>query len=125
MAYSLKFIARQCIVLSMKTVSDTIGCIDSAARIIGDKWTPQLLRAFCNHESVRFCQLQNAVGGINPRTLSARLHELEDQKIIEKVPTSSDVRCEYRLTKKGKDLMPILRSMQNWSQKYSLPTAIA
>lgn len=97
----------------------TIGCLDAATSILGDKWTPQLLRYFVNEEVVRFCQLQDLVGGINPRTLSARLTNLENYDIIEKVVTSSSSRCEYRLTKKGKDLLPILQGMEAWSDKYA------
>lgn len=95
-----------------------IGCIDAASAILGDKWTPRLLRAFHNHGVMRFCQLQTEVGGINPRTLSARLHSLESQLIIEKTPTSSDARCEYRLTEKGDDLIPIIERMHAWNQNY-------
>lgn len=97
----------------------TIGCLDAATSILGDKWTPQLLRYFINEEVVRFCQLQDLVGGINPRTLSARLANLEDHDIIAKVTTSSSSRCEYHLTKKGRDLLPILQGMEAWSDKYA------
>jgi DNA-binding HxlR family transcriptional regulator len=100
----------------------SIGCVKAAADILGDKWTPQLLRYFASEEVVRFCQLQDLVGGINPRTLSARLAHLEQGGIIEKLPTTSKVRCEYSLTAKGKDLLPIVKGMQSWSTKYA-PTA--
>lgn len=97
-----------------------IGCIDTATEVLGDKWTPQLLRYFLNEETVRFCQIQDMVGGINPRTLSARLSQLEQQGIIERLETTpGGTRCEYRLTEKGKDLMPVLKSMQAWNQKYT------
>jgi DNA-binding HxlR family transcriptional regulator len=95
-----------------------IGCINVASEVLGDKWTPRLLRAFNNNGVMRFCQLQNEVGGVNPRTLSARLQNLESKKIIEKTPTSSDSRCEYRLTKKGADLLPIIEQMHAWSRDY-------
>ncbi len=98
---------------------ETVGCVKEASRILGDKWTPQLLRFFINEQSVRFCQLQDLVDGINPRTLSARLNMLEQEGIINKNPTSSAVRCEYCLTKKGQDLLPILRNMEAWSDKYA------
>ena len=106
----------------MKTVEPTIGCVDAATEILGDKWTPHLLRYFVNEESVRFCQLQDLVGGINPRTLSARLASLEEHAIIEKLPSLSS-RCEYRLTEKGHDLLPILRGMEAWSDKYNRASA--
>ncbi len=95
-----------------------VGCIDAATEILGDKWTPQLLRHFLSQDTVRFCQLQDMVGGINPRTLSARLAHLETEGIISKNKTDSS-RCEYSLTEKGRDLLPVLRTMDTWSQKYT------
>lgn len=100
------------------TATKTIGCLDAATEILGDKWTPQLLRFFVNEEAVRFCQLQDLVGNINPRTLSARLVSLEEHGVITKLATTSASRCEYTLTKKGQELLPILVDMQTWSDKY-------
>lgn len=102
----------------MKTARQTIGCVDSATAILGNKWTPQLLRYFINEESVRFCQIQDLVGGINPRTLCARLEQLEAEGIIVKHPSEESSRSVYQLTDKGRDLMPILQTMQTWSTKY-------
>lgn len=99
--------------------TETIGCVKAATKILGDKWTPQLLRFFVNEESVRFCQIQDLVEGINPRTLSARLDHLEQEGIITKNATTSESRCEYRLTEKGRGLIPILQSMQAWSDRYT------
>ncbi len=86
---------------------------------MGDKWTPQLLRFFMNENSVRFCQIQDLVEGINPRTLSARLDSLEAEGIIEKIVAPEKSRCEYKLTPKGQELAPILRDMQAWSARYA------
>ena len=103
----------------MPATTQSVGCIKAATEILGDKWTPHLLRYFLNEEVVRFCQLQDLVGGINPRTLSARLLHLEQAKIIKKLATDSGSRCEYTLTQKGKELLPILHDMQHWSDKYT------
>ena len=102
----------------MNTVSETIGCVDSATDILGNKWTPQLLRYFLNEESVRFSQSQEPVGSINPRTLCARLEQLEQQGIIVKQQATAGSRSAYMLTDKGRDLLPVLQSMENWSSKY-------
>jgi DNA-binding HxlR family transcriptional regulator len=99
-------------------MNSEIGSVDAATEIIGDKWTPRMLRFFLTEPTVRFCQLQDMTGDINPRTLSARLVKLEQQGIITKRPTSAS-RCEYELTDKGRDLMPILMQMHSWSNKYS------
>lgn len=99
--------------------TDTVGCVKAATRILGDKWTPQLLRFFVNEKSVRFCQIQDLVEGINPRTLSARLDVLEKEGIIQKVTAPQKSRCEYRLTEKGLALTPILQDMERWSEQYA------
>jgi DNA-binding HxlR family transcriptional regulator len=102
----------------MITATERVGCVAHATRILGDKWTPILLRYFMNEPTLRFCQLQDLADGINPRTLSARLTSLEQDGIIEKLSSDNSNRCEYCLTSKGKDLLPILRDMQIWGEKY-------
>lgn len=103
----------------MTTATGQVGCVKAATEIIGDKWTPQLLRFFANEQCVRFCQLQDMVGNINPRTLSARLSMLEQHDIIYRIATSSEKRCEYSLTEKGRALIPLLHDMESWSRAYS------
>lgn len=103
---------------SMKPAEKTIGSVQAATEVLGDKWTPALLRCLLSEDSVRFCQLQALAGGINPRTLSARLSSLEQTGIIEKVDPHK-TRCEYRITQKGRDLLPILRGMEQWSKQYA------
>lgn len=105
---------------NMKADEQSLVCVKAATTVLGDKWTPQLLCIFAEEDTVRFCQLQEEVGGINPRTLSARLSSLEQHDIIQKLPSGSSSRCDYRLTQKGRDLLPILASMADWGTKYPL-----
>lgn len=93
-------------------------CVARAAAIVGSKWTPQLIYAL--HNGVRrFCELQKEAGGINPRTLSARLEDLVQQGIIEKTSFAEvPPRVEYALTSKGRDLIPILECMVDWGEKH-------
>jgi DNA-binding HxlR family transcriptional regulator len=94
-------------------------CIASAADIISAKWTPQLIYAL-SHGVQRFCNLQKEVGGVNPRTLSARLDDLEFAGIVQKTAyAETPPRVEYRLTDKGHDLLPILQRMVEWGEKYA------
>lgn len=103
--------------------TDSKRCVRAAASIIASKWTPQLILAM--HEGIaRFCELQKAVGGVNPRTLSARLDDLEKAEIIRKESYAElPPRIEYRLTKKGEDLLPIIDCMVEWGTKYPPPAA--
>lgn len=104
----------------MNSTTQSVKCIKAASEVLGDKWTPQLLRLLAGGEALRFCKLQELVGGINPRTLSQRLAMLESSGIIDKVPYRSGARSEYRLTAKGNDLLPILHGMQEWGEKYAV-----
>lgn len=94
------------------------GCIAAAAVIIGAKWTPQILYALST-DVCRFCEIQKEVQGINPRTLSARLDDLERAGIVARDAYDQDSpRIEYSLTEKGKDLLPILEKMVEWGDKH-------
>jgi DNA-binding HxlR family transcriptional regulator len=96
----------------------TKSCVARTTQIIGDKWTPLLITALSGG-TLRFCELQNLAGGLNPRTLSARLDNLEAEKIITKETFSSvPPKVEYTLTQKGNDLIPVLKSMAEWGEKY-------
>lgn len=94
------------------------GCIASAMEIIGSKWTALILRDLFSGPK-RFTELEKSVGKINPRTLSQRLDDLEAHGIIVKKSFAEvPPRAEYSLTKKGEDLLPILRQMAQWGTKY-------
>lgn len=97
---------------------DGVMCVKEVVTFLGDKWTPILLYCMANEPSVRFSHLQERTHGINPRTLSARLAHLEQGGIIEKKPTTDGNRAEYRLTKKGSDLLPAIRAMHAWWHTY-------
>ncbi|HSW96870.1 MAG TPA: helix-turn-helix domain-containing protein [Candidatus Saccharimonadales bacterium] len=93
-------------------------CVSAAVAIFGDKWTPILIRVLMD-TTLRFSQIQEKAGGINPRTLSERLTRLEEEGIVKKVIFPEvPPRTEYTLTKKGEDLIPILESMSEWGEKY-------
>lgn len=94
-------------------------CVATAAAIVSSKWTPQLIYAMANGVE-RFGELQKEAGGINPRTLSARLDDLEQQGIVaKKAYAEVPPRVEYSLTQKGRDLLPILECMVEWGEKYA------
>lgn len=93
-------------------------CVGAAARILGAKWTTQIIYVLANGV-VRFSEIEKEIAGINPRTLSARLDELEQEGIVTKTNYNEvPPRIEYELTKKGMDLLPILETMADWGDKY-------
>ncbi len=100
------------------TLEPKVGCIAGAMEIIGNKWTALILRDLAAGP-MRFCEFERSLGGISPRTLSQRLDALEEHGIITR-QTFAEVppRCEYTLTEKGRDLIPILKQMAVWGDKY-------
>ncbi len=95
-----------------------VGCIASAMEIIGNKWTALILRDLSAGPK-RFSELEKSVGTINPRTLSQRLDDLEKHAIITKRSFAEvPPRIEYTLTEKGEDLVPVLKQMAAWGDKY-------
>jgi len=100
-----------------------VGCIASAMEIIGNKWTALILRDLFAGPK-RFGELEKSVGSINPRTLSQRLDDLENCGIVTKQSYAEvPPRIEYTLTKKGEDLLPILKQMAEWGTKYYSATS--
>ncbi|HEY1835356.1 MAG TPA: helix-turn-helix domain-containing protein [Candidatus Saccharimonadales bacterium] len=101
-----------------KKLESKEGCIASAMSIIGNKWTALILRDLFEGPK-RFGELEKSLHGISPRTLSQRLEDLEHCSIITKKSFAEvPPHTEYTLTKKGRDLIPLLKQMAEWGKKY-------
>jgi DNA-binding HxlR family transcriptional regulator len=93
--------------------------IDNTFRIIGKKFTVLILRNMIYGDYARFNQFLDSIEGMNPKTLSARLREMEKNGLVKrKVYREIPVRVEYVLTEKGKSLRPILEQMAEFSLQY-------
>jgi DNA-binding HxlR family transcriptional regulator len=104
-------------VLNNPKIEKHPGCVAEALSVIGNKWTALIILELAKGPA-RFSILETKLK-IGPRTLSQRLDELEQKQMITKqcfaeVPP----RVEYTLTNKGKDLIPVLKSMAAWGDKY-------
>ncbi len=97
----------------------------ATARIVSGKWTLLLLRDLAVGPC-RFTQLERSLEGISPRTLSQRLKVLEDEGIIEReVYPEAPPRVEYRLTPKGRDIVPIVEAMRAYGELWLASTDAA
>ena len=93
--------------------------IDNTFKIIGKKFTLHIIRNMAMRGHTRFNQMIDTIEDVNPKTLSARLKEMEKSGLItRKVYDEIPLRVEYSLTKKGKDLQGILDQMAAFSLKY-------
>lgn len=93
--------------------------IDTAFDVIGKKWTVLIIRNMLRGHT-RFNQLLEHIEGINPKSLSARLKELEREQLISKrIIGTTPVRIEYRLTDKGYDTINVLIDMARWAIRWA------
>lgn len=94
------------------------GCIQSALAVLGDKWTPLILRDLASGPAM-FSELEKSLAGISPRTLSQRMDMLEEASIVTKhLYCPHPPRYKYELTKKGEELEIVLHKMAEWGEKY-------
>ena len=84
---------------------------------VGGRWSFLILRAAFNGLN-HFEEFQTTLG-IARNILSNRLVRLVENEILERVPDPSDRRkVSYRLTQKGRDLLPVLLSLRQWGERW-------
>jgi DNA-binding HxlR family transcriptional regulator len=103
-----------------EVISKMSACpIDFSFKILGQKFMILILRDLILFGKKRFTNLLESVEGINQKTLSIRLKELENGGIIKrKIYSENPVRAEYLITKKGRMLRPVLEQMAAFSLSY-------
>jgi DNA-binding HxlR family transcriptional regulator len=88
--------------------------LNNALEILGSKWTLPIVLALLEDKS-RFNEIQRECE-VCPRTLSARLDELESNGIVKKkVYSQNPPKVEYSLTKKGESLSAVIKAISDWS----------
>ena len=91
-----------------------------ASELIGRRWTGAILYVLMSTRC-RFAVLREAIPDITDRMLSERLHELEEEGIVERtVVPDTPVRVEYALSVKGRGLATTIEAISVWAEKYVL-----
>ncbi len=89
--------------------------------LINGKYKVAILYTLSIFEVVRFNEFKRFIKMISYKTLSATLKELEaDALIIRTEYPQIPPRVEYRLSERGKSLIPILDSMCDWGEQNRL-----
>jgi DNA-binding HxlR family transcriptional regulator len=91
--------------------------ISAALEVVGERWSFLILRGAFNglHHFEEFQQTL----GIARNILSNRLGRLVEHGILEREPDPADRRrVAYRLTEKGRDLLPVLLSLRQWGERW-------
>jgi DNA-binding HxlR family transcriptional regulator len=92
-----------------------------AADLLERRWLLQIVYA-AHAGAVRFGEFRQAVGPVPPRTLAARLVELEQGGVLERVVVDArPPRVEYRLTEEGRALKAIVDALRRWAEGRAVP----
>lgn len=90
--------------------------ISMATEVLCTRWTPLLIREFLCGSS-RFNDLRRGLPRMSPTLLSKRLGELEIAGVIYSKKSEQGVK-EYRLTKAGEELRPLVMGIGAWGQRW-------
>ncbi len=102
----------------MKSKKENRCKLVDAMGIIGNKWNLLIIWHLRDHK-LRFTELQKKMYNVNPKTITKHLRDLEENKIIKRaVYPEVPPRVEYSLTKRGIELIPILKSIMEWASQY-------
>ena len=79
-----------------------------------------LIPLCCTTNPVRYKQFRELMKGISSKTLARRLKELEKDGILErKAYNEIPPRVEYKMTKKGQELVESILNLVQWMIKWS------
>jgi DNA-binding HxlR family transcriptional regulator len=93
--------------------------LNFALELFGDRWTLLIIRDLLFYGDINYNQLLNAEEGISTSMLAARLGVLEREEFVIKIKDPAHKqKVLYRLTEKGRDLLPVVLALGQWSQKY-------
>ncbi|WP_030564761.1 winged helix-turn-helix transcriptional regulator [Streptomyces aureocirculatus] len=101
------------------SLGDAHCAIAQALDVVGDWWTLLIVRDSARGVR-RFDDLQRELG-LSRKVLAERLRLLVDADVLARVPYQErPPRHEYRLTARGKALLPVLIALQDWGDTWVL-----
>ena len=95
----------------------------SAARaleIVGERWSLLIVRNAMFAGTTRFTDFQRGLG-IAPNILTKRLTEFVEAGIFEARQNDGGKHAEYVLTRKGRDLQPVILALTEWGDRWVAP----
>ena len=86
--------------------------------IIAGKWKPAIIYALVMNGTLRFNNLRRMIPKVSQRMLTQQLRDLERHGIVKRdLYPQVPPRIEYSVTKLGRSLHPIFKSVCRWADK--------
>jgi DNA-binding HxlR family transcriptional regulator len=97
--------------------ADEIALVSDAAATLGDRWSVPIVATLLGGAR-RYTEIRDALDGIAPNILSARLRKLEEDGLLTAERYSArPPRFEYRLTAAGEELADVVRMLSGWARR--------
>jgi DNA-binding HxlR family transcriptional regulator len=100
----------------MKSPAPHVTTCAKSLKLLADFWVLRILESLAPGRQ-RYCEIQRAVGNVNPTTLTKKLNMLEKTGLINRLPESGSTTVFYELTALGKNSLPILEAIKDFSHK--------
>ena len=101
---------------------ETLTCVcplGGIIELISKKWALLVINTIGNNGTLRFNQIMKNLDGINPKSLSSRLREIEGYGLIERRSYAEiPPRVEYSLTDEGKELRKAIVPLMEWTHRH-------
>ncbi|MFI0719501.1 winged helix-turn-helix transcriptional regulator [Streptomyces sp. NPDC021224] len=84
---------------------------------LSDKWTTLVVTALAEGPQ-RYAELARRIAGVSQKMLTQTLRALERDGLLTRTVTPEvPVRVDYELTAIGRDLLPVLAAVKEWSER--------
>ncbi|WP_420626445.1 winged helix-turn-helix transcriptional regulator [Candidatus Poriferisodalis sp.] len=108
--------------MKRKSFEHMVCPIAQSLELVGEWWTPLILRDTVLVGLTRFDDIQTNLG-IAPTVLTSRLHRLVESGLLERRQyTDRPPRFEYIPTPAAEDFRPVLEALAEWGQKWTSNT---
>lgn len=93
--------------------------VEYGLSMFAGKWKPRIIYTLALADAMRYSEIRRQIGGITDAVLTNALKELIlDDIIIRQAYDEMPPRVEYRLTEKGKSIVPVLQHICEWSHEF-------
>src|SRR5215472_1170545 len=97
---------------------DPVERVEMIMGIIAGKWKPAIIYALVINGTLRFNDLRRMIPKVSQRMLTQQLRDLERHGLVKRVLYPEvPPRVEYSVTKLGRSLHPIFKSVCRWADK--------
>jgi DNA-binding HxlR family transcriptional regulator len=101
-----------------RTEPDPVERVELIMGVIAGKWKPAIIYALVMNGTLRFNELRRLIPRVSQRMLTQQLRDLERHGLVHRVfHPEIPPRVEYSVTKLGRSLHPIFKSVCNWAER--------